>query len=336
MPHTENRQVVLVARPGDIPHEEHFELRSAPVPEPGEGQVLVRNRFLSVDPAMRGWVSTAANYSEPVGLGEVMRSFAVGEVVRSRHEGYAEGQVVMGMFGWQELAAVDHSAIWRVVAEEDLSPSLSLGVLGLNGLTAWAGVRRVLRPRPGSTVVVSTAAGAVGSLVGQLAAQQGCRTVGIAGGPEKARRCEEEFGYDVGLDYRSPTFVEDLAAATPDGVDHYFDNTAGPITDAVLQRLSVGASVLVCGTASVSSWDPWPTGPRVERVMLTRRARMEGFLAFDHLDALEDAVAELAGMVRDGQITVREHVLEGLDSAPGAIGMLYDGSNDGKLVIRLP
>jgi NADPH-dependent curcumin reductase len=329
------RQVVLCARPDDIPRAEHFQIREAPVPPLRPGQLLVRNEVLSVDPAMRGWVSAAANYAEPVAIGAVMRSFAVGEVVASRHPEHRAGDVVMGLFGWQDLAVVDGAAVWRTVLEEDLPRSLAVGVLGLNGLTAWAGVHRVLRPVPGSTVVVSTAAGAVGSIVGQLAAGLGCRTVGIAGGPEKTRRCLEEFGFDAAVDYRSPDFPEDLTRATPDGVDHYFDNTAGPVTDAVLQRLTPHSSVLVCGTAAIASWDPWPTGPRVERLVLTRRARIEGFLAFDHLDALEPAVAELAGRVRSGALVHREHVLQGLEQAPGAIAMLYDGSNEGKLVVRL-
>ena len=335
MSHHLNRQVVLVSRPAGIPQVEDFTVRTAPIPEPAEGQILVRNTYLSVDPAMRGWVSSTANYSEPVGIGEVMRSFAVGEVLESRHPDLRAGQVVMGMFGWQELAAVDASAVWRVVTESDLPASLALGVLGLTGLTAWAGVHRVLRPRPGSTVVVSSAAGAVGSVVGQLARDLGCRTVGIAGGPEKAARCVAELGFDVGLDYRSPTFDDELAEATPDGIDHYFDNTSGPITDAVVRRLSTHGSVLVCGTAAISSWNPWPTGPRIERIVLTQRARIEGFLAFDHLDALPEAVEQLATLVRSGRLAYREHVLEGLDAAPGGIGMLYSGTNTGKLVVRL-
>ncbi|MGC5583710.1 NADP-dependent oxidoreductase [Ornithinimicrobium sp. W1665] len=330
------RQVVLLSRPDDVPRAEHFEIRETPVPDLAEGQLLVRTEYLSVDPAMRGWVSAVANYAEPVGIGEVMRSLAVGEVLASRHPAHQVGDVVMGMFGWQEHAVVDATAVWLTVVDDDLPHSLALGVLGLNGLTAWAGVHRVLRPRAGSTVVVSTAAGAVGSIVGQLASRMGCRTVGIAGGPGKAARCVEEFGYDVGIDYRAADFQEQLAAATPEGVDHYFDNTSGPITDAVLARLAPRSSVLVCGTAAITSWDPWPTGPRVERIVLTRRARIEGFLAFDHLDVLEEAVGELADLVRSGRLAHREHVLDGLEHAPGAIAMLYEGSNEGKLVVRLP
>lgn len=330
-----NRQIVLRARPAAIPQAEHFAVEESPVPDLADGQFLVRNSHLSIDPAMRGWVSTTANYSEPVAIGEVMRSLAVAEVVASRHPDFATGEVVMGMFGWQELAVVTPEAVWRKITEDDLPRSLALGVLGLNGLTAWAGVHRVLRPRPGSTVVVSSAAGAVGSTVGQLAKAAGCRTVGIAGGPMKARWCTDEYGFDVGLDYRSGSFEADLVEATPDGVDHYFDNTSGPITDAVVRRLTPHSSMLVCGTAAISSWDPWPSGPRLERIVLTQRARIEGFLAFDHLDALPEAVAHLADLVRTGHLAYREHVLEGLDAAPGAITMLYSGQNTGKLIVQL-
>jgi len=284
---------------------------------------------------MRGWVSAVANYSEPVAVGAVMRSFAVGTVVASAAPGYAAGDRVMGMFGWQELATVDAGAVLRRVTEDDLSPSLSLGVLGLTGATAWFGLSEIAHPRAGETVVVSTAAGAVGSVVGQLAAQAGCRTVGIAGGPEKVRICRDEFGYDAAVDYRSPTFAADLAAALPDGVDVYFDNTSGPVSDAVLPLVNRRARIVVCGTAAVSSWDPWPVGPRVERHLLTRSARMEGLLFFDHQDRLGEAVAALAELVRTGRLHHREDVLDGLEAAPDAIAGLYRGENLGKRVIRL-
>ena len=330
-----SREVALVSRPNGVPQAEHFAVQETTLPPLAANQLLMENNYLSVDPAMRGWANTAANYSEPVPLGTAMRAIALGKILASEHPDFLPGEIVTGMFGWRDHAVVDASTVWRKVNETDLPQSLSLGVLGLTGLTAWAGVHRVLRPRPGGTLVVSSAAGAVGSVVGQLGAHLGCRTVGIAGGPEKAARCTEEFGYDIGLDYRADDFTEQLAAATPDGADAYFDNTSGPITDAVVPRLKTHASMMVCGTAAIHSWDPWPTGPRMERVLLTQRARIEGFLAFDHFDALEQATTELADMVRAGDITVREHILEGLESAPGAINMLYTGENTGKLIIKL-
>jgi NADPH-dependent curcumin reductase CurA len=295
----------------------------------------VRNDYLSVEPAMRGWVSAVANYSTPVGIGDVMRSFAAGEVVASRHPTFAAGDRVMGMLGWQEYAVAEPAAITRKVRETDLPLSLSLGILGLNGVTAYFGLTDLGRPKPGDTVLVSTAAGAVGSAVGQIARLAGCRTVGIAGGPAKCRACIDTFGYDAAIDYKAPDFVGQLAAATPTGVDVYFDNTAGAISDAVLTRLAVGARIVICGTASVASWDPPPMGPRVERHILVKRATMSGLLIFDYAHRYEEAVARLADWVRAGELAYREDVLEGIEACRGAIAALYRGENSGKLLVRL-
>lgn len=331
----ENRQVVLVSRPLGIPQAQHFELRSVPLREPRDGELVVRNEFLSVDPAMRGWVNAAANYSDPVGIGEVMRSFAVGTVIASRHPGYTEGDRVMGMLGWQEYAVTDARPIRRKVGETDLPLSLALGVLGLNGVTAYFALTEVGEPRPGDTVVVSTAAGSVGSAVGQIAKLAGCRTVGIAGGETKRRLCVEAFGYDAAVDYRVATFAADLARACPRGVDVYFDNTSGAVSDAVLPLLAKRARVVVCGTASVATWDPWPQGPRVERHLLNKSARMQGFLIWDYEHRYAEAVARLAQWVRGGQLRYREDILDGLARAPDAIAGLYRGENLGKRLIRV-
>jgi len=330
-----NRQVRLKARPDGIPQAEHFELATAPVPELRDGEILVRNDFLSVDPAMRGWVSAVANYSTPVGIGAVMRSFAAGEVIASRHAGYAVGNRVMGMLGWQEYAVSDGSQITRKVRETDLPLSTSLGVLGLNGVTAYFALLDVGAPRPGDTVVVSTAAGAVGATVGQIARIAGCRTVGIAGGATKVALCRDEFGYEAAIDYKAGNLDASLAAACPRGIDVYFDNTAGPISDAVLRHLAVGARVVICGTASVANSDPPPTGPRVERHLLVKRARMQGFIVFDYQHRYEEAVGRLADWVRAGKLRYREDILEGIEHAPGAIAGLYRGENLGKRLIRL-
>ena len=330
-----NRQVRLKARPDGIPQAEHFELATAPVPELRDGEILVRNDFLSVDPAMRGWVSAVANYSTPVGIGAVMRSFAAGEVIASRHAGYAVGNRVMGMLGWQEYAVSDGSQITRKVRETDLPLSTSLGVLGLNGVTAYFALLDVGAPRPGDTVVVSTAAGAVGATVGQIARIAGCRTVGIAGGATKVALCRDEFGYEAAIDYKAGNLDASLAAACPRGIDVYFDNTAGPISDAVLRHLAVGARVVICGTASVANWDPPPTGPRVERHLLVKRARMQGFIVFDYQHRYEEAVGRLADWVRAGKLRYREDILDGIEHAPGAIAGLYRGENLGKRLIRL-
>lgn len=330
-----NRQVVLASRPVGIPQAEHFEIRQAPSPEIGMGQFMVRNLFLSVDPAMRGWVNAAANYSEPVGIGEVMRAFAVGEIVESQHPDYAPGETVCGMFGWQELAVSDGSNVSFRHDPAEAPISTALGLLGVNGITAYFGLLDVGRPERGETVVVSTAAGAVGSAVGQIAKIHGCRAVGITGSDEKARLCREQFGYDAAINYRSADLDGALAEACRDGVDVYFDNTAGAISDAVYRRLNVGARCVVCGTAAVASWDPWPEGPRIERQLLVKRARMQGFLLFDYVHRYGEARARLAAWLREGRLRYREEVLEGLETAPGAIARLYAGENLGKLIIRV-
>ena len=330
-----NRQVLLKARPSGIPQAEHFEIVEAPVAEPMAGQIVVRNHYLSVEPAMRGWVSSVGNYSEPVPIGGVMRAFAVGRVVASRSPAYAAGDIVTGLFGWQEHAVVDASQVQRRITDLDLPMSTALGVLGLNGLTAYFGLLDIGQPKSGETVVVSTAAGAVGSCVGQIARIRGCRTVGIAGGPKKAALCKREFGYDEAIDYQAGNLESDIAKACPKGIDVYFDNTAGPISDAVLAQLAVGARVIICGTASVASWSPPPSGPRVERHLLVKRARMQGFLIFDCADRYPQGLAQLTEWVRAGAIRYREDILDGIEHAPGAIAGLYRGENLGKRLIRL-
>jgi NADPH-dependent curcumin reductase CurA len=330
-----SRQVRLKSRPSGIPQAEHFEIVEVPVPEPSDGQVLVRNIYLSVDPAMRGWVSAVANYSEPVEVGAAMRSLAVGQVEVSRNSDFHKGDYVTGMFGWQDYAVVDAGAIERKVGGVGVPVSTSLGVLGLNGLTAYFALLDLGQPQAGETVVVSAAAGAVGSCVGQIAKIKGCRTVGIAGGPDKVRSCLEDFRYDSAVDYKADDFESALDAACPGGVDIYFDNTAGPISDSVMRRLTVGARVVICGTVAIATWEPPPTGPRVERHLLVKRARMQGFLIFDHVARYPEALRELESWVRNGQIHYREDILDGIEQAPGSIARLYRGENLGKCLIRI-
>jgi NADPH-dependent curcumin reductase CurA len=330
-----NRQVRLKSRPAGIPQAEHFEIVNMPVPDLGDNEVLVRNIYLSVEPAMRGWVSDVANYSEPVPIGAVMRAPAVGRVEASRHSDFSAGEFVTGMFGWQDYAAVEAKVIQRKITETDLPISTSLGVLGLNGLTAYFALQEIGQPKTGETVVVSTAAGAVGSCVGQIAKIKGCRTVGITGGPEKARICRDEFRYDTAIDYKADNLDSALAAACPNGVDVYYDNTAGTISDKVLKHLSVGARVVICGTASIANWEPIPEGPRVERHLLVKRARMQGFLIFDYAEHFTEALQELTQWVRQGLIRYREDILEGIEQAPGSVAGLYRGENFGKRLIRI-
>lgn len=330
-----NRQVILSSRPEGIPQAEHFRVVQTPMPQAAAGQVLIRNHFLAVEPAMRGWVNAVANYSQPVAIGEVMRSFAAGEIIESHHPQWPVGTQVTGMFGWQDYAAVDVSVIDYQVDQADLPLSTSLGVLGINGITAHYGLMRIGEPRSGETVLVSTGAGAVGSCVGQIARIQGCRTVAITGGEVKRRLCIDRFQYDSAVDYKRDDFTAQLAAACPNGVDVYFDNTSGGISDAVMTHLNVGARVIICGTASIANWNPTPMGPRVERTLLVKRARMQGFVILDHRDHYAAARADLAAWVRQGLIHYEEDILDGIERAPDAIAGLYRGENLGRRLIRV-
>jgi NADPH-dependent curcumin reductase len=332
-----NRQVWLKSRPNGVPQAENFDIRDSDVPSIAEGEFLVQNHYLSSDPAARGWIADASNYWPRIEIGDTMRAFAVGEVVESRNPHYAVGDKLMGLFGWQEYAAASDRHVNLRIAPSDLPLSLYLGVLGLNGFTAYFGLLDVGEPKAGDTVVVSTAAGAVGSCVGQIAKIKGCRTLGIAGGPEKARQCLEEFGYDAAIDYKDEGDLDEaLRRACPDGVHVYFDNTSGPISDAVLRNLALGARVVICGTASYPSWNPWNAGPRPERHLLVKRARMQGFLATDFMSRFPEAESQISQWIREGRVKYREDMHNGLEHAPGSLQRLYKGENTGKFVIRLP
>lgn len=330
-----NRRVILNSRPSGVAQAENFDIEEVALASPAEGEILVRNEFLSVEPAMRGWIADTLGYATPVAIGSVMRALAVGRVVESRHPLYSVGEPLVGWFGWQEFAKVGPEAVVRKVTESDLPISLALGVLGINGVTALLALERIGEPREGETVLVSTAAGSVGSAVGQIAKILGCRAIGIAGGPEKKRACVEDYGYDAALDYRADNLDAALAALCPDGVNVYFDNTAGPISDTAHRHLAIGARIVVCGTASVANWEDWPVGPRVERHLLVKRARMQGFVIFDHVDAYAGAVARLADWVREGRLRYREDILHGIEACPDALAGLYRGENLGKRIIKL-
>lgn len=330
-----HRRVVLASRPQGIAQADNFRIEEGELGPLADGAIRVRNLFLSVEPAMRGWIADKGNYSASIEIGATMRSLAVGELVESRHPDWRAGEVVTGWFGWQDVADVAPSAVVRRVLETDLPPSLALGVLGINGVTALIGFDRIGEPKAGDTVLVSTAAGAVGSAVGQIAKIRGCRTVGVAGGADKVALCRDAFGYDAAIDYRAPGLDAAIEAACPKGVDVYFDNTSGAISDAVWPRLAVGARVVICGTASFASWDPWPQGPRLERHLLVKRARAQGFVVMDHMDRWEASVATLADWVRSGQLRYKEDILDGLEACPDAIAGLYRGENRGKRLIRV-
>jgi NADPH-dependent curcumin reductase len=331
-----NRRVTLKTRPTGIPQSGDFDLDTVPAPELAEGELLVSNSYLSVDPAMRGWLSDTNGYGARIEVGDVMRAFAVGKVIRSRNSDFAPGDCVMGLFGWQELAAVRPDQVLLRITDQNFPLSLHLGVLGVNGIAAYFGLREICVPKAGETVLVSTAAGAVGSCAGQIAKILGCNVVGIAGGSEKRQQCIDEFGFDAAIDYKNESDLKGaISHLCPNGVDVYFDNTGGAISDAVLPNLAVGARVAVCGTASIESWNPWPAGPRCERHLLIKRAMMRGFIALDYADRYGEAILQLGQWVSEGRLRYREEILDGLELAPAAIARLYSGKNQGKLLIRL-
>lgn len=329
---TMNRQVVLRAHPVGRVRPGDFEVVQAPAPVPGSGEMLVRVIWLSLDPAMRRWVS-GRDYWDPVPVGAVMRGFTVGEVLASNHGGYRPGDIVMGTQGWQEYAVSDGTDIIRKVDPGVAPISTALGVLGHTGMTAYIGMLDVGRPKPGETVVVSTAAGAVGSIAGQIATIAGCRTVGTAGSAAKVVLCLTEFGYSACIDYKTvPDIAAALREACPKGIDAYFDNVGGAVLDAVLDQINVGARIAICGTLGA---DGLSEGPRVERRLLNARARMEGFLVVDHYDRFPDGIRQLAAWLREGRIRHREDVVDGLDRAPETLMRVLDGDNLGKQLIRV-
>jgi NADPH:quinone reductase len=328
-----NRRVTMAARPSGFPEESDFSLEEGEIPEPGQGEVLVRNRWVSVDPYQRGRMSTQRSYAQGLEVGDVMTAQAVGEVVASTDGRYSPGDLVVGQLGWQDYAVARGGALRKLPPGLD-PPTLALHVIGATGFTAYFGLLDVGRPRPGDTVVVSGAAGAVGQIVGQIAKLSGCRTVGIAGGPEKSADLRDHYGYDAGLDYKSGDLRAALKDACPGGVDVYFDNCGGDISQAVFSRLNVGARIAVCGQISQYNLDrPEPTFH--PGLLIVYRARMEGFLVSDYAHRFDEAAARLFRWVAEGKIRWREDVTDGLENAPRAfIGMLR-GENRGKALVKV-
>jgi NADPH-dependent curcumin reductase CurA len=331
-----NRRFILRSRPQERITDETFELIEEAVPEIQDGQALVRTRWISLDPTNRAWIGETPTYLPPVGIGEVMRALGLGEVVASKHDAYKEGQLVQGLIGWQEWAVVSDAAPLLPVTEIDGVPqSAYLGALGMTGLTAWVGLNDIGRPQPGETLVVSAAAGAVGSVVGQIAKIKGARVVGIAGGPEKCALLTDKLGFDVAVDHRAPDWHAQLVSATPNGIDVDFENVGGEIMDAIIARLNLRARVALCGLISgYNSTDP-PPGPRSFGNLLVNRVHLEGFIILDHLHRAPEAGAEISGWIREGRLQPLETVVEGFEQLPTAINMLFDGANVGKLVVRV-
>jgi NADPH-dependent curcumin reductase CurA len=334
-----NRRLTLAAYPQGLPGPAHFRLDLQPVPEPADGEVLLRTLFLSVDPYMRNLMAPVGpGYAPPVPLGGVMVGGTVSEVVASRHAGFKPGERVLANAGWQDYALSDGSDL---LALGDMAqPSLALGGLGMPGFTAYVGLLDIGQPRPGETVVVAAATGAVGAVVGQLARLKGARVVGIAGGADKCRHAVEVLGFDDCLDRHAADLPARLAEACPQGIDVYFENVGGAVFDAVLPLLNVNARVPVCGFISHYNDAAPPTGPdRLPGLMATllaRRIRMQGFIILDHYGERFDAFRrDMAAWLADGRITLREDVVEGLEQAPAALARLLQGGNFGKTVVKV-
>ena len=331
---SENRRVVLAKRPVGVPKPADFRLESAPLPVPSDGECLVRTHYLSVDPYMRGRISGRKSYAAPVGIGEVIVGNCVGQVVESRSNRIGAGEFVRGALGWQEHACLPAKGL--SVVDPGAAPlSAYLGVLGMPGLTAYYGLLRVAGIEAGETVCVSGAAGAVGSAVGQIARLHGCRAVGIAGGQEKCLWVRRDLGFDAAVDYKSEHFSDELRSAVPDGIDVYFDNVGGPITDQVFLSLNDFSRVAVCGQISQYNAVEPPVGPRLLWHFITKRIRAQGFLVFDFHKHDAEALAQMAEWVNSGKLQYEETVAQGLENAASAfIGML-GGANIGKQVVRL-
>jgi len=333
---TTNRQYVLARRPEAMIAPDNFALREEPVPEPGDDAILVKNLYLSLDPAMRGWVADRDSYIDPVGVGDVMRGMTVSEVVSSNNDGFQPGDKVIGLGGWQEYAVLAQPLLPRKLPEGVPLPLTNfLSALGITGLTAYFGILDIGMPKEGETVVVSTAAGAVGSVVGQIAKIEGCRVVGLSGSDEKCAWVVDELGFDACINYKTEDVPSALRKHCPKKIDIYFDNVGGAILDAALAQIAVGARVAICGAISIYNAAELPPGPRNYLTLLTKRARMEGFIVTDFAKRFPEAVMQLGQWVLEGRIKFREDVVEGLDNAPKALLTLFDGSNRGKLIVKI-
>ncbi len=333
MPASVNRQILLKSRPEGAPSRDNFALVETPVPTPGEGEVLMRTLFLSLDPYMRGRMSAAKSYAKPAELGQPMVGGTVGEIVASRHPQYREGDIVLGYGGWQEYALSNGRGL-RKLDPAAAPVSTALGVLGMPGMTAYVGLLEIGQPRPGETVVVAAASGAVGSVVGQIAKIKGCRAVGIAGGTAKCRFVVEELGFDACIDHHAPDLDRHLEIACPKGIDVYFENVGGAVQRAVWPLLNDFARVPVCGViAQYNATGPSP-GPDTATI-LRKRLLVRGFIVWDFAAKEADFLRDVGAWVRDGRVKYREDIVDGLEKAPEAFLGLLQGKNFGKMLVRV-
>jgi NADPH-dependent curcumin reductase CurA len=332
----QNHQVKLISRPQGLPKRTDFEFTVSSAPDPGPGEVLVKILYISLDPAMRGWMNEGRSYVPPIGLGEVMRSGGIGRVIASTDSSLRVGDTVSGMTGAQEYILSKAKDFTKI---DPLLPSVPLprylGALGMPGMTAYFGLLDICHPKEGETVVVSGAAGAVGALVGQIAKIKGCRVVGIAGGEDKCRHLIDELGFDAAIDYKSQDVSAKLREYCPKGINVYFDNVGGEILDAALAQLAMKARVSICGAISQYNNREGIQGPKNYLSLLINRARMEGFLVFDYASRFAEGIGAMIGWMAEGKIKAREHIVDGLDTFPETFLKLFTGENFGKLVIKV-
>jgi NADPH:quinone reductase len=330
-----NRQFKLAARPVGLPKESDFSFTESPMPAPAEGQVLVKSVYLSVDPYMRGRITGVRTYADPVNIGEIMQAGTVGQVVESKAPGFAAGDFVTGMWGWQEFAAVDPKTL-RKLDPTQAPVSTALGVLGMPGMTAYFGFLDICKPQPGETVLVSGAAGAVGSLVGQIAKIKGCRAVGIAGTDDKVEWMTKELGFDAAFNYKSTSdYGAKLKELCPNGIDCYFDNVGGAITDAVFPQMNTYGRISICGQISQYNLEKPEPGPRLLSLVLVKQLKVEGFIVFRWMNRYPEGIAQMAQWLREGKLKHREEVVDGCENTVKAfIGMLK-GENTGKMLVKV-
>ena len=330
---TTNTQVLLASRPAGWVTEENFKIVNAAIAKPAEGQILVRNHYLSLDPYMRGRMNDVKSYAAKQEIDQVMVGGTVGEVVESKNPKFKPGDIVVGMYGWQQYGCSDGTGINKVDVSR-VPMSAYLGVIGMPGVTAWVGLLDICRPKAGETVVVSAASGAVGSAVGQIAKLKGCRAVGIAGGQAKCDYVVNELGFDACVDYKAGRLNQDLMAAVPNGIDCYFENVGGEILDAVLRRTNAFSRIAVCGLISqYNATEPY--GVKTFQAILTNRIKVQGFIVSDRMNLWPPAMGELAGWVASGKLKYRETVAQGLENAPKAFIGLLKGQNFGKQLVKL-
>lgn len=333
MPEVANRRWTLAARPVGLPKQSDFKLIESAIPSPTSGEALLKSEWLSLDPYMRGRMNAGQSYAPGVEIGGTLQGEVVARVVESNSNDLDVGDFVAAPLGWQEYGVAHISAVRKLNPE--IAPlSTAVGIVGMPGLTAYFGLLDVIQPKPGDTLVVSAASGAVGAVVGQIGLMAGCKVIGIAGSQEKVDYIVEELGFDSGINYKTEDVAERLVEESPGGIDCYFDNVGGPITDAVIENLATGARIAICGQISQYNLSESALGPRNLRFLLTKTARMQGFLVFNFKNRYEEGLSRLASWVKSGQLKYREHVVDGFENMPDAFIGMMNGANFGKLLVR--